>query len=173
MSLRYQLLDELILKPEQMRILFSFFLLRISETFTTHLFFFFWINSTVLWSAIPGQETRTQFPFREDLSVHRVWQGFLPPWQAAAPYVATLGPQRLPVLHVWQAVQGKMSPHWIIPDTRGGHRSLPPFKQIQSYSEEEGRDVYKHARLVCKLQALLCVVWELHLFLLEEGQDST
>lgn len=41
MSLRYQLLDELILKPEQMRILFSFFLLRISETFTTHLFFFF------------------------------------------------------------------------------------------------------------------------------------
>lgn len=149
-----------------------FFLLRISETVLPHKSPF-WINSTVLWSAIPGQETRTQFPFREDLSVHRVWQGFLPPWQAAAPHVATLGPQRLPVLHVWQAVQGKMSPHWIIPDTSGGHRSLPPFKQIQSYSEEEGRDVYKHARLVCKLQALLCVVWELHLFLLEEGQDST
>lgn len=55
-------------------------------------------------------------------------QGFLPPRQAAAPYVATLRPQRLLVLHVWQAVQGKMTLDRILSDTGGEQHSLPSFK---------------------------------------------
>lgn len=145
--------------------IFFFFAKNFWDCFITQIFI--WINSTILSSAIPGQETRPQFPFGKDLSVHRVWQGFLPPRQAAAPHVAALGPQRLPVLHVWQAVQGKVIPHWITPGTSGSQCSLPPFEQTRSSSEEGGMDV-------CKLQALLCVVWELrHLFLLEKGRDPT
>lgn len=63
-----------------------------------------------------------------------MWQSFLPPRQAATPHAAALGPQRLLVLHLWQAVQGEVALGWVITSTKTTI-PYPPSKDISSCSQ--------------------------------------